>query len=194
MAMSQWSQQDYNQYQLSATRHSTLGSGEEALSHNSANSGGTNSAHGKKKLARRDNLLLAYWNELRSRLLLEEPNFREHALPLARIKKVMKTDSLLKGLMISYEVPVIFSKGAEAFVEELTIRAWTKAEASSRRTLQKPDIIEALNDSEMYDFLIDIVPRERGLKVANLPLGFGKSDAPPGPKSALPVLETSSTL
>ena len=40
------------------------------------------------------------------------------------------------------------------------MRAWIHAEENKRRTLQRSDIASALTKSDMFDFLIDIVPRE----------------------------------
>lgn len=86
-----------------------------------------------------------------------QDEFRTHSLPLARIKKVMKTDEDVR--MISAEVPILFAKACEVFITELTMRAWCVAEESKRRTLQKQDVVNALQKSDMFDFLIDIVPR-----------------------------------
>lgn len=46
------------------------------------------------------------------------------------------------------------------FIAELTSRAWLVAQAHKRRTLQKSDVAAAIGFSDMFDFLIDIVPRE----------------------------------
>ncbi|KAJ1920170.1 CCAAT- binding transcription factor component [Mycoemilia scoparia] len=89
-------------------------------------------------------------------------DFKLHQLPLARIKKVMKTDEDVK--MISAEAPVIFSKACEIMILELTLRAWLHAEENKRRTLQRSDISHAVSKSDMFDFLIDIVPREESVK------------------------------
>ncbi|CAO3684810.1 unnamed protein product [Rhizopus stolonifer] len=62
--------------------------------------------------------------------------------------------------MISAEAPILFAKGSEIFIAELTKRAWVHAEENKRRTLQRSDIAHAISKSDMYDFLIDIVPRE----------------------------------
>ncbi|CDW60062.1 CBFD NFYB HMF domain containing protein [Trichuris trichiura] len=83
-----------------------------------------------------------------------------HALPLARIKKIMKLDDDVKTQMISAEVPVMLAKACELFIEELTLRAWIHTEENKRKTLQKNDIAMAVSSDEQYDFLIDIVPRE----------------------------------
>jgi histone H3/H4 len=85
-------------------------------------------------------------------------DYKIHQLPLARIKKVMKADPEVK--MISAEAPILFAKGCDIFITELTMRAWIHAEDNKRRTLQRSDIAAALAKSDMFDFLIDIVPRE----------------------------------
>ena len=59
--------------------------------------------------------------------------FRNHQLPLARVKKIMKSDEDVR--MISAEVPVLFAKACEIFIIELTYRAWMHTEESKRRTL-----------------------------------------------------------
>ncbi|KAJ8710681.1 hypothetical protein PYW08_009196 [Mythimna loreyi] len=84
-------------------------------------------------------------------------DFKSQALPLARIKKIMKLDEEVK--MISAEAPVLFAKAAEIFVHELTLRAWAHTEDNKRRTLQRNDIAMAISKCDQFDFLIDIVPR-----------------------------------
>ncbi|XP_026320699.1 nuclear transcription factor Y subunit gamma isoform X2 [Hyposmocoma kahamanoa] len=84
-------------------------------------------------------------------------DFKTQALPLARIKKIMKLDEEVK--MISAEAPILFAKAAEIFIHELTLRAWSHTEDNKRRTLQRNDIAMAISKSDQFDFLIDIVPR-----------------------------------
>lgn len=69
----------------------------------------------------------------------------------------MKADPDVK--MISAEAPIVFAEACDIFIIELTMRAWIHAEENKRRTLQRSDIAAALGKSDMYDFLIDIVPR-----------------------------------
>lgn len=109
-------------------------------------------------------IMVQYWQELINEIeSTNEPDsqhtddFKSHSLPLARIKKVMKTDEDVR--MISAEAPILFAKACEIFITELTMRAWCVSEENKRRTLQKADIAEALQKSDMFDFLIDIVPR-----------------------------------
>lgn len=85
-------------------------------------------------------------------------DFKQQELPLARIKKIMKLDDDVK--MISAEAPVLFSKAAELFITELTLRAWIHTEDNKRRTLQRNDIAMAISKYDQFDFLIDIVPRD----------------------------------
>jgi hypothetical protein len=52
-----------------------------------------------------------------------EQEFKNHNdLPLARIKRIMKSDEDVR--MISAEAPVLFAKACEIFVLELSIRSW----------------------------------------------------------------------
>lgn len=103
-------------------------------------------------------MMMQYWQETINMIEREDHDFKNHQLPLARIKKVMKTDEAVR--MISAEAPILFAKGCDIFITELTMRAWIHAEENKRRTLQKSDISAALQKSDMFDFLIDIVPRD----------------------------------
>lgn len=85
-------------------------------------------------------------------------DFKNHLLPLARIKKIMKSDEDVR--MISAEAPVLFAKACEMFILELTHRAWAQTEEAKRRTLQRSDISTAIQKTDIFDFLIDIVPRD----------------------------------
>ncbi|XP_050225345.1 nuclear transcription factor Y subunit C-9-like [Mercurialis annua] len=85
-------------------------------------------------------------------------DFKNHSLPLARIKKIMKADEDVR--MISAEAPVVFARACEMFILELTLRSWNHTEENKRRTLQKNDIAAAITRTDIFDFLVDIVPRE----------------------------------
>lgn len=85
-------------------------------------------------------------------------DFKIHTLPLARIKKIMKADEDVR--MISAEAPVVFAKACEVFILELTLRSWMHTEENKRRTLQKNDIAAAITRTDIYDFLVDIIPRD----------------------------------
>ncbi|XP_038691743.1 nuclear transcription factor Y subunit C-2-like [Tripterygium wilfordii] len=100
-------------------------------------------------------------------------DFKNHSLPLARIKKIMKADEDVR--MISAEAPVIFAKACEMFILELTLRSWIHTEENKRRTLQKNDIAAAISRTDVFDFLVDIIPRDE-LKEEGL--GITKSTIP----------------
>ncbi|KAG7364235.1 histone-like transcription factor CBF/NF-Y [Nitzschia inconspicua] len=112
-------------------------------------------------------------------------NWKIQSLPLARIKKIMKSEEFVlqelekdrlqklaeeEGIdidtekptikfMISGEAPVLMSKACELLIKDLSFRAWRHTERNRRRTLQRQDLHAAVGESEVYDFLIDIVPR-----------------------------------
>ncbi|DBA72923.1 TPA: hypothetical protein ACH3X2_009879 [Trebouxia sp. C0005] len=93
--------------------------------------------------------------------------FKNHQLPLARIKKIMKSDEDVR--MISAEAPVLFAKACEMFILELTLRSWNHSEENKRRTLQRNDIAAAITRTDIFDFLVDIVPREERDDAAMIP-------------------------
>ncbi|CAL9094403.1 unnamed protein product [Musa acuminata var. zebrina] len=101
--------------------------------------------------------LQMFWNYQRQEIE-QATDFKNHQLPLARIKKIMKADEDVR--MISAEAPILFAKACELFILELSIRSWLHAEENKRRTLQKNDIAAAISQTEIFDFLVDIVPRE----------------------------------
>jgi len=82
--------------------------------------------------------------------------FKTAQLPLARIKKIMKSDEDVR--MISSEAPVLFAKACEYFINELTMRSWHMAENNKRKTLTKADVAAAVAATEVWDFLADTVP------------------------------------
>lgn len=125
-------------------------------------------------------ILTTYWQQIISHLETDTHDYKLHQLPLARIKKVMKADPEVK--MISAEAPILFAKGCDIFITELTMRAWIHAEENKRRTLQRSDIASALAKSDMFDFLIDIVPREEAASHAKRTTG--QPAAPGGPGAA----------
>ncbi|KAM0685655.1 CCAAT- binding transcription factor component [Conglomerata obtusa] len=101
--------------------------------------------------------LQQYWNEAFKSANEDKMSTREFNLPLARIKRLMKVEEEVK--MVASEVPILFSKVTEKFVEELTARAWINTEENKRRILQKIDLGAAVKTSDMFDFLIYIIPR-----------------------------------
>lgn len=82
----------------------------------------------------------------------------------------MKADEDVR--MISAEAPILFAKACELFILELTIRSWLHAEENKRRTLQKNDIAAAITRTDIFDFLVDIVPRDEIKDESGIGLGI----------------------
>ncbi|RCV45610.1 hypothetical protein SEVIR_9G471700v4 [Setaria viridis] len=115
--------------------------------------------------------LQAFWGYQRQEAeRASASDFKNHQLPLARIKKIMKADEDVR--MISAEAPVLFAKACELFILELTIRSWLHAEENKRRTLQRNDVAAAIARTDVFDFLVDIVPREEAKEEPGSALGF----------------------
>uniref|UniRef100_A0A7S3R9X5 Transcription factor CBF/NF-Y/archaeal histone domain-containing protein n=1 Tax=Dunaliella tertiolecta TaxID=3047 RepID=A0A7S3R9X5_DUNTE len=117
---------------------------------------------------------------------------KNHQLPLARIKKIMKSDEDVR--MISAEAPVLFAKACEIFILELTLKAWRHAEENKRRTLQRNDVSAAIARTDIFDFLLDVVPKEdltggpeggQGAGSSN-PMPQGAPQQPMGPSMGQP--------
>ncbi|KAE9393986.1 histone-fold-containing protein [Gymnopus androsaceus JB14] len=100
--------------------------------------------------------LPTFWQRQIDSAEQETSDYRHPILPLARIKKVMKSDPD----MIAADAPILFCKACEIFIEEITARAFIIADSNKRRTLSRSDISAALSKSDQFDFLIDIVPRD----------------------------------
>lgn len=109
----------------------------------------------------------------------------------------MKSDEDVR--MISAEAPVLFAKACELFILELTLRSWLHAEENKRRTLQRNDISAAIMKTDIFDFLIDVVPQEDIKAEGGLPpaaaavaavsaaSGGGAPSGGPGPLMAPPM-------
>jgi len=120
----------------------------------------TPSATSPQFLAKLSNTLNTFWAE-QLHLVQQLPpsteqDFKTHNdLPLARIKRIMKSDEDVR--MISAEAPVLFAKACELFILELTLRSWSFSQHHKRRTLQKEDIREAIQRTDIFDFLVDVI-------------------------------------
>eukprot|EP00762_Andalucia_godoyi_P005883 ANDGO_06958.mRNA.1 Nuclear transcription factor Y subunit C-1 len=65
-----------------------------------------------------------------------------------------------KGVFIGQEIPFLLSKLTELFMAELTTRAFVHATNEKRRTIQGSDMVNAVFQTDIFDFLIDYVPRD----------------------------------
>merc|ERR1711957_308742 len=79
-----------------------------------------------------------------------EPNdlnkLKAQILPLARIKKIMKSDQDVR--MISSEAPIVFALACQMFITEITHKAAYYARKHNRKTLQRNDIARVIADNE----------------------------------------------
>ncbi|URD94151.1 Histone-like transcription factor (CBF/NF-Y) and archaeal histone [Musa troglodytarum] len=129
--------------------------------------------HQQQQQQQQQQQLQLFWAD-QYREIEQTTDFKNHSLPLARIKKIMKADEDVR--MIAAEAPVVFARACEMFILELTHRSWAHAEENKRRTLQKNDIAAAISRTDVFDFLIDIVPREEGKEDMARPLGAPTTD------------------
>jgi histone H3/H4 len=113
-----------------------------------------------------DKALASFWEEEedRSTALLATTSLdaadvfkNANDLPLARIKRIMKSDEDVR--MISAEAPVLFAKACELFISDLTIRsyAYTAEDKGKRRTLTREDVCLAVQQTDVYDFLVGVL-------------------------------------
>ncbi|KAG5227200.1 nuclear transcription factor [Salix suchowensis] len=105
---------------------------------------------------RREQNLDLFWNQQLLEIYNSTASKSSHLLPLARIKRVIKSDGEVK--MISAETPILFAKACELFILELTLRAWLQTTACKRRTLQRCHISRAVREEGMLrNFLNRVV-------------------------------------
>jgi nuclear transcription factor Y, gamma len=129
--------------------------------------------------------LQIFWAE-QYREIEATTDFKNHNLPLARIKKIMKADEDVR--MIAAEAPVVFARACEMFILELTHRGWAHAEENKRRTLQKSDIAAAVARTEVFDFLVDIVPRDEAKDAEAAAAAVGAGGIP-HPAAGMPATD-----
>lgn len=86
----------------------------------------------------------------------DKKDFKKHNdLPIARIKRIMKSDQDVR--MISAETPVIFARACEMFIMDITIRSTQYAEYDNERlVLTKKSILDTIKNTDIFDFLMEI--------------------------------------
>jgi len=120
------------------------------------------------------------WEEARSQMNALDPatvNWKKSSeLPATTIKKIMRSEETLlsnssddyaevetsaqekqKNFMIAAEAPILMAKACEFMIQELTIRAWYHTEKTNKKILSRCNVHDAVADSDVYDFLIDII-------------------------------------
>ncbi|KAJ6752843.1 HISTONE-LIKE TRANSCRIPTION FACTOR CCAAT-RELATED [Salix koriyanagi] len=122
---------------------------------------------------RREQNLDQFWNQQLLEIYNSTASKSSHLLPLARIKRVIKSDGEVK--MISAETPILFAKACELFILELTLRAWLQTTACKRRTLQRCHISRAVREEGMLRNLLNRVvlcDHDKVISFLNFPLLF----------------------
>ncbi|VVB09183.1 unnamed protein product [Arabis nemorensis] len=109
-----------------------------------------------KEVSSLENVLKNFWDKQRDQVENFTGFNRQNNLPLSRVRKILKSDPDVK--MISREAPALFSKSCEYFILELTLRVWMHTQSRSSQTIRRCDIFQAVKNSKIYDFLIDVVP------------------------------------
>ncbi|BAT96621.1 hypothetical protein VIGAN_08358800 [Vigna angularis var. angularis] len=127
---------------------------------------------------------------------IKESSDLKNNLPLSRIKKIMKFDEDVK--MVSSEATMLLGKACELFIMELTMRSWAHVEDDKRKIIQKTDVASAISMNDMFDFLVDVVPRDDTVPVMagqqvlpapnqNAPCPYMSLPPPPPPQYAAPT-------
>lgn len=73
-------------------------------------------------------------------------------------KQQLMMECLCGKQMVSAETPMLMSKACEIFIQELTYRAWMRAEESNKSTVQPCDVAKVIMQNHAMQFLTDIVP------------------------------------
>lgn len=77
---------------------------------------------------------------------------KQNELPIARIKRIMKSDQDVR--MISAETPVIFARACEMFIQDITIRSQEFAESDNERMMiSQQSIHDTIQHTDYFDFL-----------------------------------------
>lgn len=79
-------------------------------------------------------------------------DFKNHQLPLTRMKRMMKANRDVK--LVSSEAPVVLSKACEMFIHDLILRAWLDAQENHVCTIETINIYDAICRVDNYKFLI----------------------------------------
>jgi nuclear transcription factor Y gamma len=115
---------------------------------------------------------------------LERERLQQQAAILGGVPGTTSTRFMIAG-----EAPVLLGKACEIMIREMTVRAWHHTEQSKRRTLQRQDLYAAVGESEMFDFLIDLVPRmapaQQPLPPTETPAASASSASEEAPEAAV---------
>lgn len=86
----------------------------------------------------------------------------DHGLPLARIKRIAKQDTYFHPRRMGASCTPALSMAVMLFIRTVSARAWQFTYASQRRTMQVKDLVAALEASDKFDFLCDVIAENMG--------------------------------
>ncbi|XXG65605.1 hypothetical protein AAC387_Pa05g3264 [Persea americana] len=112
-------------------------------------------------------------------------DFKQHELPFARIKRIMKSNPEVK--MVSADAPVLLAKACELFIMELTLISWLHAEEEKRRTVRKSDLGDAIRHKETFHFLDDAIPKDE-MKEEGLDGNWLRTESFPNDRTEFPLM------
>ena len=82
-------------------------------------------------------------------------------IPLTRLRRIMKLEVDSSTLNITKDALVDLAQAIRAFIRILSSLGWNLSVAADNRTMFQPrDLQVAVNASNRFDFLVDIVPRD----------------------------------
>ncbi|BEI82840.1 hypothetical protein CcaverHIS002_0307080 [Cutaneotrichosporon cavernicola] len=93
---------------------------------------------------------------IKSRQSLAEKEVGTTMFPIARVKRIIKSDKDLD--MMSAEATFLISVATEYFVKHFMEEGYTKARLEKRRIISYKDMANVVSRTEEFDFLKDVIP------------------------------------
>jgi len=87
-----------------------------------------------------------------------KPRSSATQLPIARVRRIMKSDKDVK--IISADALFLVTKSTEMFLEYLVKEAYKKTTHDSRKILSYKDLATTVKDVDSLEFLDDIIPEK----------------------------------
>ena len=93
-----------------------------------------------------ETLMQQFWSraEEQTQSAITDTDFTRHDLPIARIKRIMRQDACDNPRLMGRDGASATAFGCELFIRALTTRSWAFAELSNRHTLQRRDLLAAI--------------------------------------------------
>ncbi|KAL6068670.1 hypothetical protein QOT17_008088 [Balamuthia mandrillaris] len=97
----------------------------------------------------------------------EQATRMQAVFPITRIKKIVKSDPDVK--LISTDAVHMISKSTELFLDYLTKQAYTYTQEEGKKTLQYRDLAKCVEEVDVLDFLLDIIPPTENIRSPDFP-------------------------